>query len=330
MAKGLELGHATAPGWMTVLVVAALGGNALQRRGESLDAEVVESNATLAAAVLADIAREHRLVVTHGNGPQVGLLALQAEAYRDVRSYPLDLLGAESEGMIGYLLERELANAFPEREVASLLTQTVVDALDPAFRKPTKPIGPVYGGAEALRLARERGWTVDRDGDEWRRVVASPLPRSIVELPTIRILLEHDVLVVCAGGGGVPVVVDSRGARHGVEAVVDKDAATAMLARNLDADVLLLLTDVPAVELDWGTPDARPDRCDHCPRVGGVRVRIGLDGSQGGGGDLVRRCDRWAGRDRRAVRRSRPRGRKRGYAGDSGTASGCTEVASKQ
>ena len=241
-----------------MLVVAALGGNALQRRGEPLDAEVVEGNATLAAAVLADIAREHRLVVTHGNGPQVGLLALQAEAYRDVRSYPLDLLGAESEGMIGYLLERELANAFPEHDVASLLTQTVVDALDPAFRKPTKPIGPVYGSAEALRLARERGWTVDRDGDEWRRVVASPVPRSIVELPTIRILLEHDVLVVCAGGGGVPVVVDSRGARHGVEAVVDKDAATAMLARNLDADVLLLLTDVPAVELDWGTPDARP------------------------------------------------------------------------
>jgi carbamate kinase len=241
-----------------VLVVAALGGNALQRRGDPLEAGVVESNATRAAVLLADVAREHRLVVTHGNGPQVGLLALQAEAYRDVRSYPLDLLGAESEGMIGYLLERELSNALPERNVASLLTQTVVDALDPAFRKPTKPIGPAYSGGEALRLSRERGWTVDRDAEQWRRVVASPVPRSIVELSTIQLLLDHEVVVVCAGGGGVPVVVDSRGARHGVEAIVDKDAASAVLARNLDADLLLLLTDVPAVEVDWGTPDARP------------------------------------------------------------------------
>ena len=241
-----------------MLVIAALGGNALQRRGQPLEADAAVGSAKLAASVLAGVAREHELVVTHGNGPQIGLLALQSEAYRDVRSYPLDLLGAESEGMIGYLLERELANALPEREVASLLTQTVVDALDPAFRKPTKPIGPVYGGGEAVRLARERGWTVDHDGDKWRRVVASPVPRSIVELPTIRILLEHQVLVVCAGGGGVPVVVDSGGVRHGVEAVVDKDAATAMLARNLGADLLLLLTDVPAVEVGWGTADARP------------------------------------------------------------------------
>jgi carbamate kinase len=240
-----------------VLVVAALGGNALQHLGQP-DAAVAQGNAKLAAAVLADVAHEHRLVLTHGNGPQIGLLALQSEAHRDLRSYPIDLLGAQSEGMIGYLLERELASSLPERQVASLLTQTVVDALDPAFRKPTTPIGPVYGGGEALRLARERGWTVDRDGDKWRRVVAAPVPRSIVELPTIRILLEHDVLVVCAGGGGVPVIVDSGGARHGVEAVVDKDAATAMLARNLGADLLLLLTDVPAVERGWGTADARP------------------------------------------------------------------------
>lgn len=241
-----------------MLVVAALGGNALQRRGEPLEAKVAESNVKVAASVLADVAREHRLVVTHGNGPQIGLLALQSEAYRDVRSYPLDLLGAESEGMIGYLLERELANALPGRHVASLLTQTVVDALDPGFRKPTKPIGPVYDQGEAQRLARERGWTVEPDGDHWRRVVASPVPRSIVELPTIELLLGHDVLVVCAGGGGVPVIVDSHGARHGVEAVIDKDATTAMLARNLGADLLLLLTDVPAVEVGWGNPDARP------------------------------------------------------------------------
>ena len=241
-----------------MLVVAALGGNALQRRGQALEADIAERNATLAASVLADIAREHRLVVTHGNGPQIGLLALQAEAYRDVRSYPLDVLGAETEGMIGYLLERELANALPDRHVASLLTQTVVDALDPAFRSPTKPIGPMYDANSAQELARDRGWSVAPDGEAWRRVVASPFPRSIVELPTIRLLLEHEVIVVCAGGGGVPVVIDNHGARHGVEAVVDKDATTAMLARDLDADLLLLLTDVPAVLVGWGTAGARP------------------------------------------------------------------------
>jgi carbamate kinase len=241
-----------------VLVVAALGGNALQRRGQPLEAEVAETNAKFAAGVLAGIAHEHRLVVTHGNGPQIGLLALQAEAYRDVRSYPLDLLGAESEGMIGYLLEREIANALPGRHVASLLTQTVVDALDPAFRKPAKPIGPMYDADEAERLARDRGWNVAPDGNGWRRVVASPVPRSIVEQSTIKLLLAHDILVVCAGGGGVPVVVDSAGVRHGVEAVIDKDAATALLARNLGADLLLLLTDVAAVQSGWGTPAARP------------------------------------------------------------------------
>jgi len=241
-----------------MLVVAALGGNALQRRGQPLEADVAERNAALAAQVLGDIAREHRLVVTHGNGPQIGLLALQAEAYRDVRSYPLDLLGAETEGMIGYLLERELANALPDRHVASLLTQTVVDALDPAFRNPTKPIGPMYDEQSAHRLASERGWSIAPDNEAWRRVVASPIPRSIVELSTIRLLLEHDVIVVCAGGGGVPIVIDNDGARHGVEAVVDKDATTAMLARDLGADLLLLLTDVAAVQLGWGTSDARP------------------------------------------------------------------------
>ena len=241
-----------------MLVVAALGGNALQRRGEPLESAIAEQNAKIAATVLADIAREHQLVVTHGNGPQIGLLALQSEAYRDVRSYPLDLLGAESEGMIGYLLERELANALPGRNIASLLTQTVVDALDPAFRAPAKPIGPMYDAEEAQRLAAERGWTIAPDNDGWRRVVASPIPRSIVELPTIELLLGHEVIVVCAGGGGVPVIVDSNGARHGVEAVVDKDATTALLARRLHADVLLLLTDVPAVVLGWGTRRARP------------------------------------------------------------------------
>jgi carbamate kinase len=240
-----------------MLIVTALGGNALLRRHEPLDAEVAQRNVKLAATALVEIASENQLVVTHGNGPQIGLLALQSEAFRDVRTYPLDVLGAESEGMIGYLLERELGNVLGEIPVASLITQTVVDALDPAFRRPSKPIGPVYDAERAQVLARERGWTVAPDGDGWRRVVASPIPRSIVELPTIRLLLEHGIVVVCTGGGGVPVVVDSSGARHGVEAVVDKDRASALLARQLAADLLLLLTDVPAVETDWGSPNAK-------------------------------------------------------------------------
>jgi carbamate kinase len=249
-----------------MLVVAALGGNALLRRGEPLESEIARRNAKVAAEALAAVARDHELVVTHGNGPQIGLLALQNEAYRDVPSYPLDVLGAESEGMIGYVLEQELGNALPGWQIASLLTQTVVDPTDPAFGRPTKPIGPTYTAEVAQRLASERGWAVAPDGgdgpgnDRWRRVVASPIPRAIVELPTIRLLLDHKVLVICAGGGGIPVVVDAHGARYGVEAVVDKDLVTALLAEQLGADLLVLLTDVAAVELDWGTPDARPLR----------------------------------------------------------------------
>ena len=194
--------------------------------------------------------------MTHGNGPQIGLLALQSEAVRDLRAYPLDILGAESEGMIGYLIDQELGNVLPDQQVASIVTQVVVDVMDPAFRSPTKPIGPVYTEQEARRLTSERGWYIAADGGSWRRVVASPVPRSIVELPVIRLLLDAGVIVVCAGGGGIPVVVDSDGSRHGVEAVVDKDRSSALLARRLDADALLLLTDVPAVEEGWGTPQA--------------------------------------------------------------------------
>jgi carbamate kinase len=243
-----------------MLIVAAVGGNALLRRDEPLDAEVQRRNVKVAAAAIADVAHEHRVLVTHGNGPQIGLLALQSEAFRDVRTYPLDVLGAESEGMVGYLLEQELGNALPERDVVSLLTQVVVNPLDPAFRSPTKPIGPVYSEVEAMKLASERGWAVAPDGAGvgWRRVVASPSPRSIVELPAIRLLLHHGVLVVCAGGGGIPVVVDVDGARHGVEAVIDKDWSAALLARQLDADMLLLLTDVDAVDLGYGSATARP------------------------------------------------------------------------
>ncbi|MDP6390403.1 MAG: carbamate kinase [Alphaproteobacteria bacterium] len=244
-----------------MLIVAALGGNALLKRGEPLEAEVQHHNVEAAAEALAPLIGKHRFVVTHGNGPQVGLLALQAEAYREVSPYPLDVLGAESEGMIGYLIEQALAARLPDREIATLLTQVMVAPDDPAFAEPTKPIGPVYGEAEAHELAAARGWTVAADGEYFRRVVPSPEPKRILELGAIRRLVAAGVTVICAGGGGIPVVVDQAGAIRGVEAVIDKDLAAALLASELGADALLLLTDVAAVETDWGTTDARAVRC---------------------------------------------------------------------
>jgi carbamate kinase len=233
-------------------VVAALGGNALLRRHQPADAEAQRHNVSVAVTSLVPIARQHDLVVTHGNGPQVGLLALQADAYHDVPRYPLDILGAESEGMIGYLLDQELASRLPDRPVATLLTQVVVDAADGAFRQPSKPIGALYDEVTARRLAAEHGWAIGQDGDGYRRLVPSPQPIRIVELTTIELLVRAGVLVVCAGGGGIPVTADASGYR-GVEAVIDKDLTAALLAVELDADVLLLLTDVDAVYASWGT-----------------------------------------------------------------------------
>ena len=241
-----------------MLVVVALGGNALLRRGEPLDMAVQRRNLVSAARAIAAVAREHRLVVTHGNGPQIGFLALQGTAAS--AATPLDVLGAETEGMIGYLIEQVLRNELPEQEVASLLTQTIVDPRDPAFRRPTKPIGPVYSAEDARKLAAERGWVFAADGPHQRRVVPSPEPREIVELETIRLLVRYGVLVIAAGGGGIPVVLDAAGGLRGVEAVVDKDLASALLAQQLGAAALLLLTDVPAVERDWRTPRAAPIR----------------------------------------------------------------------
>jgi carbamate kinase len=239
-------------------VVAALGGNALLRRGEPADAEVQRRHVADAAHSLAALARDHDLIVTHGNGPQVGLLALQSAAYTEIAPYPFDVLGAESEGMIGYLLEQALRNELPDRQVAALLTQVLVDPDDPAFKAPGKPIGPVYDEATGRRLAAERGWTVRSDGDRWRRVVASPEPQAIIELDTITTLVDLGVIVICAGGGGIPVIKNGAGRLHGVEAVIDKDLSAALLALELQADALLLLTDVEGVQLDYGTPSARP------------------------------------------------------------------------
>ena len=238
-------------------LVVALGGNALIRRGEPPDEAVQRRNVALAVRAVADLAASHQVVVTHGNGPQVGLLALQSEASTEARPYTLDVLGAETQGLIGYLVEEALRNELPGREVATLLTQVVVDASDPAFAEPTKPIGAVYTAEEAERLARQRGWRIARDGVAFRRVVASPEPRRIVEVGAIRLLVEAGVVVICAGGGGVPIVVDKAGGAHGVEAVVDKDLTSALLATAVRADGLLLLTDVTAVETGWGTPHAR-------------------------------------------------------------------------
>ncbi len=239
-------------------ILAALGGNALLRRGEPVDADVQLRNIAAAIPALAALATQHELIITHGNGPQVGMLALESAADPALSApYPLDTLGAETQGMIGYWLARELENALPTHEVVALVTQTVVDRHDRAFDSPTKFVGPVYDDATAHRLAAERNWRIARYGVAWRRVVPSPQPREIVELPIIRLLVDCGVLVIAAGGGGVPVTRGTDGCLHGVEAFVDKDLAAAVLAIALEVDMLLMLTDVPAVYEDYGTLDAR-------------------------------------------------------------------------
>jgi carbamate kinase len=240
-------------------VVAALGGNALLRRGEAMSAENQSANVHRAAAQLAILVKAgHQLVITHGNGPQVGMLALQAEAGPADGAYPLDVLDAESEGMIGYMIELEMRNHLPAgAQVATLLTQVCVDPTDPAFDKPDKPIGAVYGEAEAARLATARGWQVALDGRGWRRVVASPMPLQILQQPVVSVLIDAGVTVICTGGGGIPCVRRADGSLAGVEAVVDKDRASALLATGLDADMLMMLTDVDAAYIGFGTTGAR-------------------------------------------------------------------------
>ncbi len=243
-----------------MLVVAALGGNALLQRGQPLTAQVQRENVKVAARALADIVKAgHQLVITHGNGPQVGLLALQNDAYTPGESYPLDVLGAQTAGMIGYLIEQEMENALQHScPIVTLLTQVVVDLNDPAFSNPTKYIGPVYSQTEAEQRALKSGWQIAQDGDKWRRVVASPQPLEIPDLQVLQLLVAQGTVVICNGGGGIPVVRDADNNLQGIEAVIDKDLSSAFLAKQLGADALLLLTDVEAVYQGFGTPEAQP------------------------------------------------------------------------
>ncbi|GAA2019750.1 carbamate kinase [Catenulispora yoronensis] len=242
----------------TQRVVVALGGNALLRRGEPMTSENQRANVAVACERLAAVTAGRDVVVSHGNGPQIGLLALEGAAYTPVPVYPLDVLGAETQGMIGYLIEQELRNRLPgERPVATLLTMVEVDPADPAFGDPGKPIGPGYSGPEAADLARDRGWSFKQDGDRQRRVVSSPAPRRVLGVEQISLLLDAGCVVVCAGGGGIPTARDADGRLVGVEAVIDKDHASGLLARVLEADVLVMATDTAGVYLDFGTADQR-------------------------------------------------------------------------
>jgi carbamate kinase len=242
-------------------VVIALGGNALLERGEKPDADIQQEHVVSAVRALTLLARSHQLVITHGNGPQVGVLALESARDPDLsRPYPFDALGAQTQGMIGYWLVQALSDALPGKPACCLLSRTVVWADDPAFATPSKFVGPVYEEAQARQLAAARGWAIAQDGHAWRRVVPSPEPIQVVETEMIAQLADSGTMVVCAGGGGVPVVRDESGALHGVEAVVDKDLTASLLGRVLVADALVILTDVDAVQDGYGTPQARPIR----------------------------------------------------------------------
>jgi carbamate kinase len=240
-------------------IVIALGGNALLKRDEPMTADIQRKNIRTAARALFPLVQEHELVLSHGNGPQVGLLALQAAAYTRVEPYPLDVLDAQTEGMIGYMIEQELRNLLP-RDVpfATILTMIEVDPADPAFTNPTKFVGPQYSKNDSDRIVAEKGWQFRKDGEAWRRVVPSPRPKRIFEIRPIRWLLEQGVIVICTGGGGIPVMYQPDKERYltGVEAVIDKDFASSLLAREINADLFVMATDVNGVYLDWGTSSA--------------------------------------------------------------------------
>jgi carbamate kinase len=239
-------------------IVIALGGNALLKRGEPMTAENQRENVKTACAQIARVYDGNQLIITHGNGPQVGLLALQNNAYKEVPMYPLDVLGAETAGMIGYMIQQELSNTVPgSASIATVLTQIQVDPKDPAFQKPSKPVGPVYSKEEADKISAEKGWTMAPDNDKYRRVVASPKPVNIFGLEPLKTLIDNKYIVVCGGGGGIPTWVDDKGKQHGAEAVIDKDLATALLATLIDADLFVIATDVDGAYLDWGKPEQK-------------------------------------------------------------------------
>jgi len=243
-----------------VRIVIALGGNALLRRSDPMTTEAQRRNVRIAAEAIAPLAEEHSILIVHGNGPQVGLLSLQAEAYDGAEPYPLDVLDAGTQGMIGYLIQQELRSELPpDRQVVTLLTMIVVDPSDAAFANPTKFVGPVYPQATADALAAKKGWTFRQDGHAWRRVVPSPEPRQVLEIEPITWLLERDAVVICAGGGGIPTMIPSTGPGElvGVEAVIDKDFASELVAEDVGADLLVMATDVDGVYLDWGTAEQR-------------------------------------------------------------------------
>lgn len=240
-----------------MLIVVALGGNALLQRGQPLEAEIQRFNISIAAKSIAGlIERGHRVVITHGNGPQVGLLALQSEAYSEVSPYPFDVLNAESQSMIGYMLQQAIKNILPEISIVTLVTQTLVNVDDPAFSNPTKFIGPFYSQREAELLQKTQQWVLKKEGKQFRRVIASPSPQSIIELSSIHKLVNQGEVVICCGGGGVPVIQNGRQLR-GIEAVVDKDLTSALLAIMLHADRLVILTDVAGIFLEWHKPNTR-------------------------------------------------------------------------
>ncbi len=280
-------------------IVVALGGNALLKRGEPLTAANQRKNAKIAAEALAPLCLDHEMVITHGNGPQVGLLALQEIAYEEGEDYPLDVLGAETEGMIGYMIEQELGNVLPfEKPIATILSMVEVDPTDPAFKNPTKFIGPVYDEATARKEAADKGWTVRPDGDYWRRVVPSPLPKRIFQIRPIKWLLEKDTVVIAAGGGGIPTMYEPGTDRHlvGVECVVDKDRASCVLAKEIGADVFVIATDTDAVYLDWGKPEQRairsatPDALDDFEFPAGSmgpKVEAAQDFARAGGRSII-------------------------------------------
>ncbi len=293
-------------------IVVALGGNALLKRGEPMTYEAQRTNVRIAAVALADLAKDHQIIVAHGNGPQVGLLALQAASYAPQTLWPLDVLGAETEGMIGYLIEQELMNALPDgAQCATLLTRVEVDRTDPAFDQPTKPIGPVYTAEEAKLARAEHLWSmVSEPKGGLRRVVPSPLPQRILGLAAIKLLVEAGICVICAGGGGIPVVRNDGGGMEGVEAVIDKDRTAALLAQELQADALLMLTDVAAVMRDWGGPaeaairSTTPDALDKLtfaagsmgPKVAAAAAFVRAGGTVAGIGTLQNARDILEGR----------------------------------